>query len=195
VTRMVGKSKYLRHKQASSRSVKTSSHQANNIEELADNLLDKLIARAVRGQTSPFPVDKTYNWKGSFQATFDAGDKQILLWAIEDCAQKRHPIPEWAAQKLHEIMFRGVARGEIACWKDAFGPIRVKQHRTIQTLKHMVAIWLRIRKLKDEDQTLDYDGLFEEVQKEFFPKVGIVKLKKYYQDMQTSIKNNLDVWN
>jgi hypothetical protein len=185
---MVGKSKYLRSGQASKRS--KSSVQTDQIDNAKSSLiperdlLDVLIALAVRGGPSPFPVDPNpaFEWKGDFESTFEAGDKQILLWAIDDCAQRRATIPDWVAQKLYDILFHGVARGEFASWEDAFGPIRVKQQRTIQAIRNMVAVWEAVNELKQKNNQLDYDGLFEEIRQKF--PIGIVKLKKYYQDMQ-----------
>ena len=55
-----------------------------------DDLLDALIGRAVSGKPSPWPTSQNFEWKGSFEATYrEGGDtRQILLWAIEDCAQR-----------------------------------------------------------------------------------------------------------
>ena len=82
----------------------------------ASALLDVLIVRAVRGEASPWPIDPhlDFKWKGSFEATFEAGkgDKQILLWEINDCAQRGARIPKWAADALYDIMLNGVARGD-----------------------------------------------------------------------------------
>jgi hypothetical protein len=156
------------------------------------DLLEVLIALAVTGGPSPFPIDPNprYKWKGSFEATFDggAGDRQILLWAIEDCAQKGESIPPWAAKALHNIMFRGVALAKFASWNEVFGPIRVLQQREIDALQHMVAVWQRVQKLRQEDRSLDYDGLFEEIRKEF--PIGIVKLKSFYQKMQKFMREH-----
>jgi hypothetical protein len=145
-----------------------------------DELLDELIFRAVKGESSPFPIDEAFPPHGSFESRHanGKGDKQILLWAILDCAKRGRAIPSWAAEALNHIMFRGVARGEFASWEDAFGPIRgrasdfgkgVLQQRTIQGLQHMVAVWIRIRELHDQDPKefpID-DLLFETVSKEF----------------------------
>ena len=146
-----------------------------------DELLDALIAKAVRGGPSPFPTDKAYQWKGDFETTYAAGDKQMLLWAVDDYAQRGEPIPKWAADALHDIMFRGVARGKFESWDDAFGPIYVDQQRTIQPRRHMVAVWKRVRELRRKGHPID-DTLFENVSKEFA--IGIGKVKEYYGDMQ-----------
>jgi hypothetical protein len=168
---MVSQSKYLRRRQAQkSGPAVVRSSQAEGSEISASpkrDPLDVLITLAVRGRPSPFPVDPKFKWKGDFEGTFKAGDKQILLWALEDCAERGVPIPEWAGKALRRIMFHGVARGEFASWEDAFGPIRVMQQRTIRDLQHMADVWKRVRELKERDgRTID-DLLFEDIRKEF----------------------------
>ena len=156
-----------------------------------DRLVNVLISRAVRGEPSPWWTDPKFKWKGSFEATFKAGDKQRLLWAIEDCARRGVPIPKWASEALHDIMFNGVARGKVANWKDAFGPIRVKQHREIQPLRHMVAVWIEVRELNKSNS--DWEDIFEKVSKKFG--IGIVKAKRYYSAMKKFMKKyGSDVW-
>jgi hypothetical protein len=145
-----------------------------------DRLVNVLIARAVRGEPSPWPTDD-FRWKGSFQATFKAGDKQILLWAIEDCARRGAQIPKWAAKALHDIMFRGVARGKFESWEDAFGPISADQQRTIRPRQHMAGVWTRIRKRHSEG-CKDWEELYEDASKHFG--IGIGKVKEYYGAMQ-----------
>ena len=58
-----------------------------------DDLLDVLITRAVCGKPSPWRIDEDFKWEGNFKATYEKGDKQILLWAIDASAQKGEPIP------------------------------------------------------------------------------------------------------
>ena len=151
----------------------------------ASALLDVLIVRAVRGEASPWPIDPhlDFKWKGSFEATFEAGkgDKQILLWEINDCAQRGARIPKWAADALYDIMLNGVARGDFDSWEDAFGPIRSDQHRTIQPRRHMVAVWTFVRKLHGEG-CKDWEKLYGDAAKKYG--IGIGKVKEYYQDMQ-----------
>ena len=43
------------------------------------DLLDNAIVRAVRGESSPWPIDSAHPAKGTFEDRFKAGDKQILL--------------------------------------------------------------------------------------------------------------------
>jgi hypothetical protein len=87
-----------------------------------DELLDRAIVRAVRGEPSPWPLDRAYPPKGTFKDRFKAGDKQILLWAVRDCAERGEAIPKWAAEALHTILIRA-AKFEFETWDDAFGKI------------------------------------------------------------------------
>ena len=187
---MVGQSKYLRRGQAQksgAAAVRTSQAEGSEISASPKrDPLDVLITLAVRGRPSPFPVDPKFKWKGDFEATFEAGDKQILLWAIEDCAQRGAPIPEWAGKALHQIMFHGVARGNFASWEDAFGPILRDAAAYYKDLQHMADVWKRVRELKERDgRTID-DLLFEDISKEFG--IGIVKVKKYYGKIQRVVE-------
>ena len=56
-----------------------------------NELLDRAIVRAVRGEPSPWPLDRAHAPKGTFENRLNAGDKQILLWAIWDCAERAKP--------------------------------------------------------------------------------------------------------
>jgi hypothetical protein len=152
-----------------------------------DDLLDALIGRAVSGKPSPWPTSQNFEWKGSFEATYREGgeNRQILLWAIEDCAQRGTLVPKWAAEALHGIMFRGVARGGIGSWEDAFGPIRTDQQREIRSRQHMAAVWTEVRKLNRAGCT-DWEKLYEDVAKTFA--IGIGKVREYYSTMQGFMK-------
>ena len=90
-----------------------------------DELLNQAIIRAVRGEPSPWPINPKYQWKGDFEFTFKAGDKQILLWAIRDYAERGEPIPPWATDALHDVLMRA-AKFEFNTWDDAFGKIPAK---------------------------------------------------------------------
>ena len=147
-----------------------------------DDLLDVIIGRAVSGKLSPWPTNQNFEWKGSFEATYkEGGDKQILLWAIEDCAHRGTLIPKWAAEALREIMFRGVAKGRIAKWEDAFGRLRTDQQRQIQTRQHMAAVWTEVCKLNAAGCT-DWQKLYKDVAKKFG--IGIGKVREYYGTMK-----------
>jgi hypothetical protein len=68
--------------------------------------LREIIRRSVIDESKLWPIDLKYPAVGFFEDRYKAGkgDKQILLWAIDDCAQKGQPIPEWAAKALNEII-------------------------------------------------------------------------------------------
>jgi len=71
-----------------------------------NELLDRAIVRAVRGEPSPWPLDRAHAPKGAFEDRLNAGDKQILLWAIWDCAERGEAIPRWATEALHTVLMR-----------------------------------------------------------------------------------------
>ena len=101
------------------------------------------------------------------------------------------PVEKWAAQALHHIMFNGVARARLGSWEDAFGPIRVEQQRTIQALRHVVAVWIRVRELNESSS--DWEEIRENVGKEFG--IGIGKVKEYYSAMNNFMeKHGPEVW-
>src|SRR5262245_20163441 len=154
----------------------------------ADRLVDVLIARAVRGKPSPWPSDPDYEWQGSFEATYRSGDKQILLWAIDDCAQNGSALPKWAADALHEILMDGVARAKLASWADAFGPLGVEQQRKIQTRRHMAGVWLAVREIHSGSGGKDWENIFETVAQQFG--IGITKVKEYYGTMQRFMESH-----
>jgi len=101
----------------------------------------------------------------SLENRFKKGDKQILLWAIDYYAQKKQPIPEWAAKALNELIYCA-AVGKFASWNDAFGKIFVQiQRRKAQTLARMLDVYYRVRELHAEGHSID-NCLFERVGKE-----------------------------
>ena len=111
------------------------------------------------------PIDSEYPVEGSLEDRFNAGDKQILLWAIDDYAQSEKPIPQWAAKALNDIIYRA-AEGEFASWDDAFGRIFAgMQKRRAQTLARMLDVYYRVRELHAEGHAID-NALFERIGKE-----------------------------
>jgi hypothetical protein len=123
---------------------------------------------------------------GSLEDRFEAGDKQILLWAIDDSAQKGQPIPEWAAKALNDIIYR-MAAGDLTSWDDAFGKIFAAKRRSrIQHLALMLEIWAEIyqRSEAGESKTEEF---FESVGEKF--KIGPTLVKKLYGIIQTAIGN------
>jgi hypothetical protein len=83
---------------------------------------DYAIWRKVHGCPSPWLIDSEFKAQGTFKDRFDAGDKQILLWMLDDCARTGQPIPEWAAEALYKILY-GMAKGNLKrnSWNEAFG--------------------------------------------------------------------------
>jgi len=58
-------------------------------------------------------------------------------------AQRRLPIPEWAAKSLNDLIYSTV-RGDLASWDEAFGKIFVDhQQRRAQSLALMLRVWAR----------------------------------------------------
>ena len=127
--------------------------------------LREIIRRAVMGESELWPIDPKHPAVGSLEDRFNASDKQILLWAMDDCAQRGKPIPPWAAKALNDIIYRA-AEGEFYSWDDAFGKIFAGiQKRRAQTLARMLDVYYRIRELHAEGHAID-NLLFERVGKE-----------------------------
>jgi hypothetical protein len=130
--------------------------------------LREIIHRSVMGKSKLWPIDQKYPAVGSLEERFNGtfnkgvGDKQILLWAIDDCAQKREPLPDWVANALHDLVYRA-AEGKLRTWDDAFGKIfaGIKKRRA-QTLARMLDVYYRVRELHAGGHAIDND-LFERV--------------------------------
>ena len=162
-----------------------------------DTLLNSAIHRAVRGEPSPWPIDRRFPAKGSFEDRFRAGDKQILLWAINDCAQSRQPLPKWLADALQDALIR-LATGEFS-WDDAFGPLRAKgwQRRQISGLSLMYDIFVRVQQKvleqRRKGENINHDLVYEDVRddlKRVGCRIGIGKVKKYYALARDDIKRD-----
>lgn len=91
-------------------------------------------------------IDPAHPTTNDFHADYKAGDKQKLLWAIDDAAQRGERVPAWAAQALHALML-GVAKGQFASWDDVFGKMfATRRHqRSLQSLGLMFEIERRVR--------------------------------------------------
>ena len=127
--------------------------------------LRDIIRRAVMGESKLWPIDPKHPAVGSLEDRFNASDKQILLWAIDDYAQRGKPIPKWAAKALNDIIYRA-AEGEFASWDDAFGRIFAGiQKRRARTLARMLDVYYRVRELHAKGHAID-NVLFERVGKE-----------------------------
>jgi hypothetical protein len=146
-----------------------------------NELLDRAIVRAVRGEPSPWPLDRAHAPKGTFEDRFNAGDKQILLWAIWDCAERGEAIPRWATEALHTVLMRA-AKFEFETWDDAFGKIPGKGiHRTSIRgfVKYAVPVGERIRELQKKGRAIG-NSLFEELGKNEFL-IGSRRVKEYWK--------------
>jgi hypothetical protein len=165
-------------------------------EEMTDALraaLRDIIYRSVMGKSKLWPIDPKYPADGSLKDRFNgtlnkgAGDKQILLWAIDDCAKKREPIPDWAANALHDLIYRA-AEGEFHSWDDAFGKIFAagKRKNRIEHLALMLRVWARIchRHKAGESKS---EELFVSVGEEF--KIGATLVKDLYGQVEDAIKS------
>jgi hypothetical protein len=107
---------------------------------MSDALRD-IIRRSVMGESELWPIDPHFPAVGSFEDRFNAGDKQILLWAIDDYAQRGEPAPQWAAKELNNITY-SAAQGKYTSWNDAFGKIFAGiQRRRAQTLTRMLDVY------------------------------------------------------
>jgi hypothetical protein len=174
--------------------------------EIVDQLLDEAIFRAVRGEPSLWPVDPDHRVDGTYKERFERGDKQILLWAIEDHARNNELIPEWAAEALKNTLLR-FAKGKCS-WEDAFGrPIARGMHRQrIENLSLMYEAWWRVRQKVNErkankkvkerrakKENIDYDLLYEGVSRELRKagrKIGIGKVKEFHGLVQKDSKKH-----
>jgi hypothetical protein len=134
-------------------------------DSIMNNALRDIIRRSVMGESELWPIDPKFPAVGSFEDRFKAGDKQILLWAIDDYAQRGEPVPQWAARELNNIIY-SAAEGKYASWNDAFGKIFAGiQQRRAQSLTHMLDVYNRVRELHAKGHPIDND-LFERVGKE-----------------------------
>ena len=122
-----------------------------------------IIYRSVMGKSNLWPIHP-FPAKGSLEDRFNAGDNQILLWAIADCAQNKQPIPEWATDALTDLLYRAV-QGDVASWDNVFGKIfRGVQKRRAQTLSRMLDVYYRVCELSTQ-APID-NALFKRVGKE-----------------------------
>jgi hypothetical protein len=161
--------------------------------EITDALraaLRDIIHRSVMGKSKLWPIDPKFPPEGTLEDRFNhgAGDKQILLWAINESAQSRRPIPKWAAKALNDLLYRA-AEGEFCSWDDAFGKIFAgKQQRRVQTLSRMLDVYYRVRELSAEGHAID-NALFERIGEELkLPARG----KTTIQDLYLQVKAELE---
>ena len=158
-------------------------HAAMSDAAKREELLDEIIYRAVRGEETPWLLDPEFKARGTFEDRFRDGDKQILLWEIDDCAQSGRPIPKWAAEALHGLLY-GAVKGQAKSWDDVFGRLYAKGTqgaRRMSGLSVMVDVWFRICELSREGRAIDHE-LFHTVHEEF--KIAEVRVRDYYRRMR-----------
>jgi hypothetical protein len=149
------------------------------------DLIDEEILRAVRGQDSGWTIDDKYPAKGrTWKERYNEGngDRQALLWAIEECGEKGEPIPTWAHIALRRRAL-DAARGQFKNWDGAFGKIMVKRkgRAEIKRLSEMaMQVGEYIEQQHSKGKALD-DTLWLEVQREFRGRVGRGLIKKYWR--------------
>ncbi|MGC2827670.1 MAG: hypothetical protein WA322_26150 [Pseudolabrys sp.] len=156
-----------------------------------DPLLEMMIDDAVLGdKASPWDIDPDHPPDGSLQDRFNAGDKQILLWAIHFSARKRNQVPEWAAKALAEVVYEA-AVGEFDSWDEAFGRIFKKKKRATmyQKARHMIDAYNRVIELNREDPKANPRGniLFARVGEELH--IGKNNVSKYYARVRDYVKS------
>jgi hypothetical protein len=153
-------------------------------------LLEEMIDAKVLGDpTSPWDIDPKYPHAGSLQDRFNAGDQQILLWAIHFSARKGEKVPEWAAKALAKIMYEA-AVGEFDSWDEAFGRIFARKKRVTmyQKARHMIDAYDRVIKLNRENRKANPIGniLFAQVGEELH--IGKNAVSKYYARVRDYLK-------
>jgi hypothetical protein len=65
--------------------------------------IDYAIRRKIHSGPSPWFIDSQFEDEGSFEDRSRVGDKQILLWELDDCARTGQRIPQ-AALCLHRAV-------------------------------------------------------------------------------------------
>jgi len=147
-----------------------------------DKLLEEMIDAAVMGDpTSPWDIDPKHPAIGTLQDRFNAGDKQMLLWALKFSAQERKPAPEWATEALADVLYEA-ATGKFKSWDEGFGRIFArKKHSTMHKKKcEMLAAYNRVIELHRENPKQNPIGnlLYEDVGAELG--IGRNRVAEYY---------------
>ena len=158
--------------------------------------IDYAIWLKVHGEPSPWLIDSQFEAKGSFEDRFRLGDKQILLWELDDCARTGERIPKWAADALYEILY-GMAKGYLAknSWNEAFGTPYAdrKQPGGMRTRAQMFDAHREVRKVvaekKARKEKLDYDQkTFAEAGKRLRPCLSGPVVKKLHGVVNKAIE-------
>jgi hypothetical protein len=173
--------------------------QCSEIETTAEdfeNEVDYAIWRAVCGKPSPWLIDSKFDATGTFEQRFVDGDRQILLWEINCCAQQKRLIPKWAADALYDIIF-GMAKGALVknSWNDAFGQPYVdrKQPGGMRTRAQMFDAYREVIKLQVENKAnkkkkMSSQEIYQEAGQRLTPKQNGDVVKKLFGDVKKSIK-------
>jgi len=152
-----------------------------------DPLLEEMIDAAVMGDPSPWDIDPKHPAIGTLQERFNAGDKQILLWALKFSARER--APQWAAEAIADIMYR-MATGEFESWDEAFGRMFPRKKRIPMYRKALLMIRAhdRVVELNRENRKENPigNGLYERVAKEIGSNRNDVA--KYYSRVKNYLK-------
>jgi hypothetical protein len=143
-----------------------------------------IIRCSVMGQSKLWPIDGKFPSEGSLEERFNRDDKQILLWALAECARTGEPIPEWAGRALNNVIYAAV-RGDLASWDEAFGKIFV-DHRQgrAQSLALMLKVWARIYQRHHAGES-KLEELFQSVGEEFG--IGATLVKELHGKVRDAI--------
>ncbi len=156
--------------------------------------VDYAIWRAVCGKPSPWLIDPEFKPAGTFEDRFRAGDKQILLWEINFCAQSGRPIPKWATNALYDILY-GMAKGGVVSWNDCFGKPYAdgKQRRGMGTRAQMFDAHRAVKEVvaekKNRNEKMDYEGIYADAGRRLEPCQSGPVVKKLYDDVEKAIKS------
>jgi hypothetical protein len=156
-----------------------------------DPRLEEMIDAAVMGDsTSPWDIDPKYPPKGTLQDRFNAGEKQILLWAIKFSAREGKPVAEWAAKALADVLYEA-ATGKFDSWDEAFGRIFARKKKTTMYKKarEMLAAYDRVIELNRENPKDNPKGniLFARVAEELH--IGKNRVAEYYAGVRDFVKS------
>jgi hypothetical protein len=133
-----------------------------------DPRLREAIFRAVKGEPSWWPIDRNYPQHGTQQERFDAGDRQMLLWAIVLAADEKRQIPRWATNALEAALLTISTTDKD--WRDVFGGTRAKRgggrgansRSMMMRAKKMLAVWDLVHELKSQGWGIG-DKMFAEI--------------------------------
>lgn len=151
-----------------------------------DDVLNKYIFLSVKGESKLWPVDPAHKVGGNPEERYREGDKQILLWTINDYAQNGEPIPKWAAIELRHTLLR-LAKGGLPSWDEAFGRrySNGSHARRMHGMRRMLESYFLAVKLHNELGIPIGDALFEKVAD--ILGIGQKNAKKFYYHAQKEL--------